>query len=279
MRLCRFDADRLGVLRGDRVVDVTSALDSIPAARWPIEPGDLLIANLDRLRGMIEQLANSGVPRHLADCALKCPVANPSKILGVPKNYYEPAHDLGDEGIRPVSTLEQTGLFVKATSALAGPADGIELSLPGRQHDHEVELAAVIGSWCRNVSRERALDHVAGYTVALDMTVKGTEDRSLRKSPDGHAVLGPWLITRDEVADPGNLGLWLQVNRQPRQRGNTRHLINDLPRLIEYASSFCTLYPGDIILTGTPTGIGPVVPGDVVDAGITGIGSMRVEVR
>ena len=142
-----------------------------------------------------------------------------------------------------------------------------------------MELAAVIGSWCRNVSRERALDHVAGYTVALDMTIKGTEDRSLRKSADGHAVLGPWLITRDEVADPGNLGLWLQVNRQPRQRGNTRHLINDLPRLIEYASSFCTLYPGDIILTGTPTGIGPVASGDVVDAGIAGIGSMRVEVR
>lgn len=279
MRLCRFDADRLGVLRGDMVVDVTSALDSIPAARWPIEPGDLLIANLDRLRGMIEHLANQGTPRHLADCALKSPVANPTKILGVPKNYHEPAPDLSDEGVRPVSTLEQTGLFVKATSSLIGPSEGIELTLPGRQHDHEVELAAVIGSWCRNVSRERALDHVAGYTVALDMTIKGTEDRSLRKSADGHAVLGPWLITRDEVADPGNLGLWLQVNRQPRQRGNTRHLINDLPRLIEYASSFCTLYPGDIILTGTPTGIGPVVSGDVVDAGIVGIGSMRVEVR
>jgi 2,4-diketo-3-deoxy-L-fuconate hydrolase len=278
MRLCRFDTDRLGVLRGDMVVDVTSALDSIPAARWPIEPGDLLIANLDRLRGMIEHLANQGTPRHLADCALKSPVANPSTILGVPKNYYQPAHDLSDEGLGPVSTLEQTGMFVKATSALIGPSEGIEL-LPGRQHDHEVELAAVIGSWCRNVSRERALDHVAGYTVALDMTIKGTEDRSLRKSADGHAVLGPWLITRDEVAEPGNLGLWLQVNRQPRQRGNTRHLINDLPRLIEYASSFCTLYPGDIILTGTPTGIGPVASGDVVDAGIAGIGSMRVEVR
>jgi 2,4-didehydro-3-deoxy-L-rhamnonate hydrolase len=87
------------------------------------------------------------------------------------------------------------------------------------------------------------------------------------------------MVTRDEVADPGSLGLWLQVNRQPRQRGNTRNLISDLPRLIEYASTFCTLYPGDIILTGTPTGIGPVVSGDVIDAGIAGIGSMRVEVR
>lgn len=274
MRLCRFDADRLGVIRGDRVVDVTTALDSIPSARWPIDPGDLVIANLDRLRGMIENLADSGVQRRLGDCALKSPVANPSKILGATKNYREPGADDA-----PVSTLERDGLFVKATSALIGPSDGIELSLPGRGHDHEVELAAVIGSWCRNVSRERALDHVAGYTVALDMTVRGSEDRSLRKSPDGHAVLGPWLITRDEIPDPGALGLWLHVNGQPRQRGNTRHLVNDLPRLIEYASSFCTLYPGDIILTGTPAGIGPVVSGDVIDAGIGGIGSMRVEVR
>ncbi len=275
MRLCRFDTDRLGVLRGDKIVDVTSALDSIPAVRWPLDPGDLLIANLDRLRGMIEHLADEGVSRHLADCALKSPVANPSKIIGAPKNYSEP----GNTELM-VNTLERDGLFIKATTALGGPSDGIELSaLRGREVIHEVELAAVIGSWCRNVTRERALDHVAGYTVALDMTVRGSEDRGLRKSPDGYSVLGPWLVTRDEVADPGSLGVWLQVNRQARQRGNTRNLVNDLPRLIEYASSFCTLYPGDIILTGTPTGIGPVVSGDIIDAGIAGIGSMRVEVR
>jgi 2-keto-4-pentenoate hydratase/2-oxohepta-3-ene-1,7-dioic acid hydratase in catechol pathway len=275
MRLCRFDTDRLGVLRGDQVVDVTSVLDSIPAARWPFDSGDLLIANLDRLRGMIEHTALSGVPRHLADCSLKSPVASPSKILGALKNYHEPA----DDADYPVSTLERDGLFLKATSSLIGPSEGIELTLPGRQHDHEVELAVVIGSWCRNVTRERALDHVAGYTVALDMTMTGTEERSLRKSLDGHTVLGPWMITRDEVLDPGALGLWLQVNRQPRQRGNTRNLLNDVPRLIEYASAFFTLYPGDIILTGTPSGVGPVVAGDIIDVGIAGIGSMRVEVR
>jgi 2,4-didehydro-3-deoxy-L-rhamnonate hydrolase len=274
MRLCRFDTDRLGVLRGDKIVDVTSALDSIPAVRWPLDPGDLLIANLDRLRGMIEHLAGEGVSRHLADCALKSPVANPSKIIGAPKNYSEPGNTE-----EPVNMLERDGLFIKATTAVSGPDDGIELTLRDREVIHEVELAVVIGSWCRNVTRERALDHVAGYTVALDMTVRGSEDRGFRKSPDGYSVLGPWLVTRDEIADPGSLGLWLQVNRQPRQRGNTRNLVNDLPRLIEYASSFCTLYPGDIILTGTPTGIGPVVSGDIIDAGIAGIGSMRVEVR
>ena len=278
MRVCRFDADRLGLLRGDKVVDITSVLDSMPAARWPVDPGDLLIANFDRLRGMMDHLADESVSRHLADCALKSPIANPSKIIGAPRNYREPTDDQA-QGDLPLSTLERDGLFLKASTSLIGPSEGIELSLPGRQHDHEVELAVVIGSWCRNTTRERAMDHVVGYTVALDMTVRGTEERSLRKSPDGHTVLGPWLITRDQVDDPGVLGLWLQVNGQPRQRGNTRHLINDIPRLIEYASSFYTLYPGDIILTGTPTGIGPVVAGDIIDAGIGGIGSMRVEVR
>lgn len=263
------------MLRGDRVVDVTSVLDSIPATRWPFDPGDLLIANFGRLKHLIDQEMLTGEPRHLADCALKSPVANPSKILGALNNYHEPA----DDADYPVSTLDRDGLFLKASTSLAGPSDGIELAWPGRQHDHEVELAVVIGSWCRNVSRERAMDHVVGYTVALDMTMKGSEERGLRKSLDAHTVLGPWLITRDEIADPGNLGLWLQVNRQPRQRGNTRNLLNDVPRLIEYVSSFFTLYPGDILLTGTPPGAGPVAPGDIIDAGIVGVGSMRVEVR
>lgn len=263
------------MLRGDRVVDVTSILDSIPVTRWPIDPGDQLIASFDRLRGLIEQEALAGDSRHLADCALKSPVANPTKILGALQNYHEPA----DDADYPVSTLARDGLFLKATTSIVGPSEGIELVLPGRQHNHEVELAAVIGSWCRNVSRERAMDHIVGYTVALDMTMQGTEERGLRKSLDGHTVLGPWLITRDEIADPGELGLWLQVNGQSRQRGNTRNLLNDLPRLIEYASSFFTLYPGDIILTGTPPGVGPVAPGDVIDTGIAGVGSMRVEVR
>lgn len=263
------------MLRGDRIVDVTSVMDTIPATRWPFDPGDALIANFERLRYLIDEALPSGEAHHLADCALKSPVANPSKILGALNNYHEPA----DDADYPASTLERDGLFLKASTSVVGPSDGIELALPGRQHDHEVELAVVIGSWCREVSRERALDYVAGYTVALDMSVQGPEERSLRNSLDGHTVLGPWLITRDEIADPGALGLWLQVNRQSRQRGNTRYLLNDVPRLIEYASSFFTLYPGDIILTGTPPGSGPVVPGDIIDAGIAGIGSMRVAVR
>jgi 2-keto-4-pentenoate hydratase/2-oxohepta-3-ene-1,7-dioic acid hydratase in catechol pathway len=262
------------MIRGDTVVDVSAALDSVPAVRWPIDPGDLLIANLERLRGPIQQLSEHGLTRTLRDCSLKSPVANPTKIIGAPANYSTlSAADSSGGGV------DSQGLFLKANTSLIGPSDGIELALPGRQHIHEVELAVVIGSWCRNVGRERALDHVAGYAVALDMTVAGGEDRSWRKSPDGHCVLGPWLVTHDSISSIVGLDLWLQVNGEPRQRGNTRDLICDVPRLIEIASSFYTLYPGDILLTGTPPGAAPVVAGDVIDAGIAGIGSMRVWVR
>jgi 2-keto-4-pentenoate hydratase/2-oxohepta-3-ene-1,7-dioic acid hydratase in catechol pathway len=122
------------------------------------------------------------------------------------------------------------------------------------------------------------LKYVAGYAVSLDMTVRGSEDRSFRKSLDTYSVLGPWLVTPDEVPDPGVLDLWLTVNGSARQRTNTRHLIFDVPRLIEYASSFYTLLPGDIIMTGTPEGVGPVEDGDVIDVGIESIGSMQVKV-
>jgi len=129
------------------------------------------------------------------------------------------------------------------------------------------------------VSREEALGYVAGYTVGLDMTVRGTEARSFRKSIDTYTVIGPWFVTADEIAEPGNLSLELTVNGELRQRSNTSHLIFDVPRLIEYASSFYTLYPGDLIMTGTPEGVGPVRAGDTINATVAGIGSITVAVR
>jgi len=111
------------------------------------------------------------------------------------------------------------------------------------------------------------------------MTVRGTEDRSLRKGVDTYSVLGPWLVTADEIADPDKLDLEILVNDEMRQKSNTSNLIFDCAKLIEYASAFMTLYPGDIIMTGTPEGVGPVVPGDTMQARIEGIGSMSVPVR
>lgn len=283
MRLCRFDDDHLGLVLGDEVADVSAVLAALPSVRWPVPRGDLLIAQLDKLRPEILKAAPSAPRVPLARCHLNSPVANPTKIIAAPVNYQKHIDEAkADRQINvgnDVRTIDYYGLFLKANSSLVGASDGVTVRMRERRHDHEAELAVVIGRECRDVRRETALDCVAGYAVALDMTVRGSEDRSFRKSPDTYSVLGPWLITRDEVADPGKLDLWLQVNGQDRQRTNTRNLIYDVPRLIEYASSFYTLFPGDIIMTGTPEGVGPVVPGDVIEVGIDGIGTMRVRVR
>ena len=152
------------------------------------------------------------------------------------------------------------------------------LRFPDRRNDHEVELGVVIGRECNQVKAADAMDCIAGYTIALDMTLRGPEFQCFRKSIDTYSVLGPWLVTPDEIADPNALDLWITVNGEMRQQSNTRHLVYDIARLIEFASSFYTLKPGDVIMTGTPEGVGPVKPGDRIEAGISGIGqfSMRV---
>jgi 2-keto-4-pentenoate hydratase/2-oxohepta-3-ene-1,7-dioic acid hydratase in catechol pathway len=171
------------------------------------------------------------------------------------------------------------GLFLKANGSLAGAADGIALRMMERQIDYEVELGVVIGRQAAGVTREEALQYVAGYAVALDITPHGKEERSLRKSCETYTILGPWLVTADEISEPGNLDLTLDVNGERRQQGNTRQMIRDVPGLIELASSFYTLYPGDIFLSGTPAGVGPLKPGDDLVATIEKIGTMSVRVR
>jgi 2-keto-4-pentenoate hydratase/2-oxohepta-3-ene-1,7-dioic acid hydratase in catechol pathway len=142
-----------------------------------------------------------------------------------------------------------------------------------------VELAVVIGRSGTNIPAADANGYVAGYAIGLDITIRGPEERSLRKSPDSYAVLGPWLVTPDEIPDPGALNLRISVNGEERQNSNTKYLILGIPELIAYASSFYTLRAGDIIITGTPEGVSPIRPGDVITACIEGIGSMEVKVR
>jgi 2-keto-4-pentenoate hydratase/2-oxohepta-3-ene-1,7-dioic acid hydratase in catechol pathway len=151
--------------------------------------------------------------------------------------------------------------------------------MPDRRTDHEVELAFVIGREARNVAAAAALDYVAGYCIGLDVTIRGSEDRSFRKSPDSYSVLGPWLVTADEIPDPGTLDLQISVNGTQRQQSNTRYLILGVRELIELASSFYTLYPGDVIFTGTPEGVSPIEAGDHIVATIQRIGTMEVHVR
>jgi 2-keto-4-pentenoate hydratase/2-oxohepta-3-ene-1,7-dioic acid hydratase in catechol pathway len=283
MKIARFDDDRLGLVVGDEIADVTTVLADLPSVRWPVPPGDLLIRYLAELAPTMREAAKDAERVNISDVHLRSPIANPSKIIAAPVNYLKhQAEARADAGINygsDVKTIDHYGLFIKASSALAGPADGVVAWLDDRRIDHEVELCVVIGKGGRNISRDDAFAHVAGYTIGLDMSVRGTEDRSYRKSFDTFAVIGPWLVTADEFGDPSAVDFELRVNGEVRQKANTRDLIFDIPKLIVYASSAFTLDPGDIIMTGTPEGVGPVKPGDAMACKIDGIGAMRVAVR
>jgi 2,4-diketo-3-deoxy-L-fuconate hydrolase len=273
MRLCRFGENRLGLVEGDEVHDVTAALDELPSYRYPLPPGDMLVANLEKVCARARVLATSAPSSPIDRLHLLSPVANPSKIIGAPMNYRTGQDEAAIAGALSI------GLFLKANGSLSGPAEGIALRMMERQIDHEVELGVVIGKPGANIRRKDALNHVAGYAVALDITPHGKEERSLRKSCETYTVLGPWLVTADEIPDPTNLDLQLDVNGQRRQQGNTNQMIRDVAAMIEYASSFYTLHPGDIFLSGTPAGVGPIKPGDEIVAAIEKVGSMRVPVR
>lgn len=283
MKLCRFNGNRLGVLVGDGVLDVTPALAAIPSQHWPLAQGDPLILYLDAVLERVRELLPAAPRLPLDRLALDSPVANPGKIVNAPINYRAHIDETSQDaaiahGRDMTRSIWDWGLFLKASSALIGPSEQIRLRFPDRRNDHEVELAVVIGRRCHQVCREEALDYVAGYAIGLDITIRGPELQSFRKSPDTYAVCGPWLVTRDEIPDPGVLDLRLWVNNELRQSANTRQLIYDVPRLIEYASSFYTLHPGDLIFTGTPEGVGPLLPGDRVDAEIAQIGRFSIQV-
>jgi 2,4-didehydro-3-deoxy-L-rhamnonate hydrolase len=287
MRICRFDDDRLGVVIGDQVHDVTAAQDEIRASAPYAMVGDAVIAALPAWRPRLERMAGAAAGTPLSQVRLLAPVARPSKVMAAPTNYRKHIEEM--RGVREAqvagpsrfpSDIGQAGIFLKANSALAGPFEGIPLRFPDRRNDHEVELVLVIGRQGSDIPRAAALDYVAGYCLGLDMTVRGPEDRSFRKSCDGYAVLGPWLATADEIANPDDVPLSLAVNGQLRQNTSTRDLIYDVRRLIEFASSFYTLYPGDIYYTGTPEGVGPVKPGDRIEAkSAAALGELHVLVR
>ena len=283
MMLCRFDNDRLGLVDGDTVRDVTAALDTLPRYGYPLPRFDPLIANLAAVRKQVDSMSVKAQPRPWSDVKLLSPVANPGKILAAPVNYRkhleEARTDPGIHHQKQVEEIQKMGLFLKATSSVVGPGEGIALRHLDRRNDHEVELAVILGKSGSRISRAEAFGHVAAYCIGFDMTVRGPEERSLRKSVDSFTVLGPWLVTADALGNPSELDLRLSVNGEMRQQANTRDLILAIPELIEFATSFYTLHPGDVLLTGTPEGVGPVKPGDRLVAEIQGIGRMEVAVR
>ncbi|TRW99486.1 fumarylacetoacetate hydrolase family protein [Paracoccus sp. M683] len=283
MKLCRFDDNRLGVVRGNCVHDVSDVLGVLPQVRYPLPDHDPLIAALDQLRPRIEALADAADPIPLDRVRLLPPVASPRKIIGAPVNYRLHLDEaLADETIHHgtnIMPIDKAGLFLKATSSLIGAAEPVTIRFPDSRNDHEIELVAIIGRKADRVSRAAALDHVAGYAIGLDMTVRGTQERSMRKSCDSYTVLGPWMVTADEIADPSALEMELRVNGAVRQKARTSDMIRDLSTLIERASAFYTLMPGDLLYTGTPEGVSEVKAGDRMIASIEGIGAMTVAIN
>jgi len=285
MRLCRFGDGRLGLVENSTVRDVTAALEVLPSHRYPFPSHDVFIANLDQVVARVHAIAASSPTLPVAGLKLLSPVANPTKIIAAPVNYQKHLDEVkGDAQLHHNTqahtiTIQKAGLFLKANSSLVGPGEGIALRHLDRRNDHEVELALIIGKEANRVSKSEALNYVAAYSIALDITIRGTEDRSFRKSPDSYTVLGPWLVTSDEIANPSDLDLSISVDGEVRQNSNTKYMILGPAELIELASSFYTLYPGDIISTGTPEGVSPIVPGDTVVATVEKIGTMEVKVR
>ncbi len=191
--------------------------------------GDAVVAALPQWRERLERAADNMPGRPLAEVKLLAPVARPTKLSCAPTNYQAHIEEMRQASQQPGSQIVtaqsskilEAGMFLKANSALVGPSEGIPIRFPDRRSDHEVELVMVIGKTGSDIAQAQALDHVACYCLGLDMTVRGREDRSFRKSVDGYAVLGPWMVTADEVPNPDALPITIEVNGEIRQNSNT----------------------------------------------------------
>ncbi|QNN55356.1 fumarylacetoacetate hydrolase family protein [Diaphorobacter ruginosibacter] len=282
MKLVRYGArgaERAGVVDAQgRVRDLSMLLPDIgPAQLAPRTLAALSAIDVERLPVVdVVDAGESGV-------RLGCPVGGVGKIVCVGLNYRDHAEEAG------MAVPKEPVLFMKAVTTLSGPQDAVQIPPGAQKVDWEVELGIVIGSRLKHVKKEDALRHVAGYVLANDVSERayqiergGQWDKG--KSYDTFAPVGPWLVTADEVGDPHALALWLDVNGERMQDGNTRNFIFDVPSVLSYISDFMTLEAGDIVLTGTPAGVGLgrkpeprfLKAGDEMRLGITGLGEQRL---
>ena len=235
----------------------------------------------DEALNRIRSIDPASLPVISADRVGAC-VGNVGKFICVGLNYADHAKETGKEP--PPEPI----LFMKATTAVVGPNDDVEIPLSSAKTDWEVELGVVIGKRAKYVSEAEAISHVAGYCVVNDVSERAFQSErggqwTKGKSHDTFGPIGPWLVTRDEIADPQNLSLWLDVDGQRRQTGNTSTMIFGVAHLVSYISQFMTLMPGDVIATGTPPGVGmgikptPVFlqAGQIMTLGIDGLGEQR----
>lgn len=273
MKIARFDGGRIGVIRDEQIWDVTD-LAGIEPGEWPPVGPLRMIADFARIRPLFEAAMQSRAPQALSDVRLETPVPWPNKLIAYPVNYHDHAREMTSTGLANIQ-----GYFLKANSSICGPNDPIEIpNIEGREFHHECEIGLIIGKTGRQIAEQDALAHVFGFACLMDITIRGKEERVMRKSYDTFTPIGPWIVTADEVPDVANIGMKLWVNDELRQSANSRDLIVDMRKMIAVASSASTLYPGDIIATGTPAGVGPIWPGDVVTIEIEHVGRMSVPV-
>lgn len=277
--MLRIDGEeRLGVVDvdGRRVLDVVRLASDVPRT------GDALVrdeAALVRVQDVVAG-ADESAWQVLADVSLGPPLRRPGKIMAIGLNYRDHAEE------QNLTAPEKPLIFAKFPTAIIGPYDDIVIPPASDKIDHEVELAVVIGKGGRMIREEDARRHVFGYAVLNDVTARDLQKSDRQwvraKSFDTFCPLGPWLVTADEVEFPPERGIRCRVNGEERQSSNTRNLMHGVAALISYLSQAFTLEPGDIISTGTPSGVGvfrtpPVFlkAGDVVEADIDGIGMLR----
>jgi 2-keto-4-pentenoate hydratase/2-oxohepta-3-ene-1,7-dioic acid hydratase in catechol pathway len=269
--------EKPGVVIDDVIYDTSSFIDDYNERFFETD-------GVQRLQQFIAENKNQ-LRKQENNVRIGSPVARPSKIICIGLNYADHARETG------ATPPTEPVIFFKATTALCGPNDPIVIPKNSKKTDWEVELAVVMGKKASYVSEADALDYVAGYCLHNDVSERefqlergGTWDKG--KGCDSFAPIGPYLVTSDEITDTNNLRLWLTVNGQMMQDGNTSNLIFQIPFLISYVSQFMSLLPGDIISTGTPAGVGlgmnPQVflkPGDVVELGIDGLGTSKQQVK
>ncbi|ADU93870.1 fumarylacetoacetate hydrolase family protein [Geobacillus sp. Y412MC52] len=277
MKLALFNDFQLGVIVDNTIYEVGSRLFGRLHQGVGFCPMTQLIAEFDTYRSEIENYLYECPAYALADVRLRQPLKKPGKIVAAPVNYVSHQKEMKVE-----HTAKGLGFFLKAPSSIIGPGDTIVLPDPNRRFDHELEFAFVIGKTAKNVKAENAYDYIFGYTGLIDVTLRPDEthheERCLRKSFDTFTPMGPWIVTKEEIADPNNVNMVLTVNGEVRQQANTKEMICSVAELIEIYSHIMTLEPGDVITTGTPDGVGPIRDGDVIRMEIEGIGGYSVHV-
>lgn len=285
MKLLLFDDSRLGALRGDEVVDLSDLVDghsTEPTSGW----WRRLCRDLsERMPDLAEATARRDGVR-LDGVSLRSPALNPSKVIAAAANYADHVAEMTQVQERTLGSVDANllgfDLFLKAPSSVIGPEEQIRLPAHvrarGEEIHHECEMVIVIGKEGHDISSSEALEHVLGYTIGLDITVRSKADRSHRKSFDTFTPVGPWITTADEIGSTDDLRLQLRRNGDLCEDVLTGTMLVGVPDLIARASQIMTLYPGDLLFTGAPAGVGPIEPGDRLHASLSRVGEMTITV-